>query len=202
MHVTKFSLTSLLVCAVLLLATGGAGAKDLKGRAGIGVEQTIGGVSGLTLRYWPAQAFGISLTAGADIVRYEGVDESGATEWKFASVVETSVGVMYNFARSLHANMGVGIRASLGFQSGETNDIVPALGDKFQVTLEIPLQLEFFLSDSFSVSVATGIVFAFVPEEGPTLKVDAPEEIQRNDSTVIGLGAGSVTGSLGIVYYF
>lgn len=202
MRVTKLSVSSLLVAAILLLAAGGAGAKDLKGRAGVGIEQTIGGVSGLTLRYWPAQAFGIAITAGADIVRYEGTDESGAPEWKFSSVVETSVGVMYNFAQSLHANMGVGIRASLGFQSGETNDVVPSLGDKLQINLEIPLQLEFFLSDSFSVSVATGILFAFVPEEGPTLDVDAPDELQRNDSMVISLGAGSVTGSLGIVYYF
>ena len=179
-----------------------AAAKDLKGRAGVGLEQTLGGASGITLRYWPAQAFGFSLTAGAKIVSYDGVDEAGAAEVKYASIVTGAIGVMYNLARSLHANLGVGARIALGFQTGETNDIVPEAGEGMQFNFEIPIQLEFFLSDSFSVSVATGIVFALIPEEGPTLDVEGHDKIQRNDAVIIDLGAGSIAGSLGVVYYF
>ena len=179
-----------------------ASAKDLKGRAGVGLEQTLGGASGVTLRYWPAQAFGISLTAGAKIASYDGVDEAGAAEVKYASIVTGAVGVMYNIARSLHANLGVGARVTLGFQTGETNDIVPEAGDGTQFNFEIPIQLEFFMSDSFSVSVATGVVFALIPEDGPTLEVDGHDKVQRNDAVIIDLGAGSIAGSLGVVYYF
>ena len=109
---------------------------------------------------------------------------------------------MYNLARSLHANLGVGARVSLGFQTGETNDIVPEAGEGIQFNFEIPIQLEFFLSDAFSISVATGIVFALIPEDGPTLDVEGHEKIQRNKSVIIDLGAGSIAGSLGVVYYF
>ena len=194
--------TSLVIVVGVVVMTSSASSKDLKGRAGVGLEQTLGGASGITLRYWPAQAFGLSLTAGAKIVSYDGVDAQGAAEVKYASVVTGAIGVMYNLARSLHANLGIGARVALGFQTGETNDIVPEAGDGTQFNFEIPIQLEFFLSDSFSLSVATGIVFALIPEDGPTLEVDGHEKVQRNNSVIIDLGAGSIAGSLGVVYYF
>ena len=194
------------VCAGIVLGlvfmVGSTHAKDLKGRAGLGVEQTLGGASGITLRYWPAQAFGFSLTAGAKIVSYDGVDETGVSEVKYASVVTGSVGLMYNLARSLHANLGAGVRFTFGFQTGETNDIVPQAKDGVQINVEIPLQMEFFLSDSLSLSVATGVVFAMVPEDGPALDVEGHDRILRNDSVIIDLGAGGVAASMGIVYYF
>lgn len=198
----KRLLLSGFLCLVWAISSNPVGAKDLKGRAGVGIEQTLGGVSGLTLRYWPAQAFGISLTAGARISSYDGLDADGVAEVKYASIVTGSLGIMYNLAQSLHANLGVGLRVAVGFQSGETNDIVPQDANGTQINFEIPIQLEFFLSDSFSVSVATGVLFALIPEEGPTLQVEGHEKLERGNSTIIDLGAGSVSGTLGVVYYF
>jgi hypothetical protein len=198
----KRLLLSGFLCITWGISSSPVGAKDLKGRAGVGVEQTLGGVSGLTLRYWPAQAFGISLTAGARISSYDGLDADGEAEVKYASIVTGSLGVMYNLAQSLHANLGVGVRVAFGFQSGETNDIVPQDANGTQINFEIPIQLEFFLSDSFSVSVSTGVLFALIPEEGPTLQVEGHEKLERGNSTIIDLGAGSVSSTLGVVYYF
>lgn len=191
-----------LTFALLGTWTSSSWAKDMQGRAGVGIEETLGGVSGLTLRYWPGQSFGVSLTAGAKIVRYEGESAKGDTEFKFATLVSTSAGFMANIGRSLHANLSVGARISIGFLSDETNDIVPAEASRVQFSVELPLQLEFFLSDAFSISVATGVLFAFIPDEGPTLPVASHAALERPNSLIIDLGAGSVTSSLGIVYYF
>ena len=56
----------LAVMMIGLLPPGDAQAKNLKGRLGIGLEQTLGGVTGITLRYWPGQAFGLTLTEGVN----------------------------------------------------------------------------------------------------------------------------------------
>ena len=52
----------------VLMATAPVEAKDLKGRFGLGLEQSLGGVSGVTMRYWPTNKFGILATLGANVL--------------------------------------------------------------------------------------------------------------------------------------
>ncbi len=191
---------TILVTSVVLATLGGhadgASAKDLKGRFGIGVEQALNGVTGLTARYWMLQELGLHVTVGARIIALSDNDA-------LATTVQASVGLIYNVARSVHANLGIGARVGLGFRSKTAAQLVDsgARGDAYQVNIEVPaLVLEFFLSDSFSISVATGIVVMIVPEHGATLG-DGDETTVPN-SVIIDLGAGSVTGTIGVVYYF
>ena len=56
---------------LIIIPAGTAHAKDLGGRLGIGIEQTLGGVSGIAIHYWPGQAFGLSLTVGVDVTSFQ-----------------------------------------------------------------------------------------------------------------------------------
>jgi len=182
----------LLVIASTLLVLGtstSAVAKDLNGRFGIGLEQSLGGVSGLAVRYWPADDFGILATVGADIVT--------RSDFEFLSTkVVASTGFVYNFAESLHANFGAGMRFALGFATDNQ-----AGTDTLEFDIEIPLTAEFFLSDNFSVSVALGVLIAVVPGAGAVLD-HGEEDPNTAGIDTVRFGIGAITGSLGVVYYF
>ena len=67
-----------------------------------------------------------------------------------------------------------------------------------QFILEVPIVAEFFLSDNFSVSVTTGVLLAFVPEGvAGSSSIGGPVP-----GINIGVGTGTVSGSLGVMYYF
>jgi hypothetical protein len=180
-----------------------AHAKDLEGRLGLGIEQSIGGVSGLTLRYWPSVRLGVQATVGGSFANGLGEDES-----EVGALMGASVGILYNVSRALHANLGLGLRAAVGMRTeAMRNAGVPAggelrSGDDVQVSLELPIVIEYFLSESFSVSVATGFLVVFVPSDGPVLTPKGHGGSTTPDTTGFAIGAGSITGSLGAVYYF
>ena len=75
-------------------------------------------------------------------------------------------------------------------------------GDDLQFNIELPIVIEYFLSESFSVSVSTGVLIAFIPEDGAvvTPKGNGSESVPKTIG--VGIGAGSISGSLGAVYYF
>jgi len=177
-----------------LAAASPAEAKELNGRFGLGLEQSLGGVSGVTMRYWPGAKFGILATIGADFLTQ--------TDFKFLNTnVGVSAGFVYNFAESLHANLGAGLRLALGFETGyDSNDEQD--GAVFQFDIELPVMTEFFLSDSFSVSVCVGVVIAMIPITGPVFKDSTAPETESYNAETVHFGIGSFTSQVGIVYYF
>ncbi len=180
----------LTIATGLLILVAGSGsptkAKDLNGRFGLGLEQSLGGVSGVTFKYWPGASFGLVATMGADIVTQ--------TDFKLLNTtIVASTGFIYNFAQSLHANFGAGLRLAFGFQT----DSSPTR-DNFQVDIELPLTAEFFLSDNFSIGVSTGLLIAIVPGSGAVLE----DQTNTDGVDTLRFGIGAITGSVGVSYYF
>jgi len=132
----QFSTTCLALFALLII-TPGASAKDLDGRLGLGIEQSIAGVSGLTLRYWPSARLSLRSTLGGSVA--SGLGEDGD---EIGSSIGVSFGVIYNIARSLHANLGLGASAAIGMRSETMRDATSSdpgarSGDDLQLSLEI-----------------------------------------------------------------
>ena len=69
--------------------------------------------------------------------------------------------------------------------------------------IEVPLVAEFFMSDNFSISLSTGVLITILPN---ARSVEEAERLTGVTSLVpgvtIGIGTGSISGSLGVVYYF
>ena len=180
-----------------------AQAKDMRGRVGVGLEQSVAGVSGLALRYWLGESLGAQAVIGGEILQ---TGQDGDKDAALHSRVAASVGVLVNVGRSLHANIGVGARAVLGFQSNLVDVEGTSGGDEntLQLGIEVPIMAEFFLSDSFSFSVATGVRLLLPPTVGdkPILVPPSSTFTQGASDVLVGVGAGSILGSLGAIYYF
>lgn len=167
-------------------------AKDLDGRFGLGYDQSLSGVSGLTARYWIGD-LGIQGILGLDFVK----PDQGDSQIEF----DFGLGAIYNFAKSEHANLGLGLNLDLGF----ANKAAMGGGDSsFQFNVAIPLRGEYFLSDNFAFNASVGLVIAIVPEKGQVLGAmsatghpgAAAKDIQFS------LGPGNLFATGGFTYYF
>jgi hypothetical protein len=205
-------------CTVLFLSLlqGALLARDMSGKFGVGYQQSLGGVSGISARYWIGD-FALIGTVGLDLVKLG----SGETPAGLA----LAVGGVYAFSLSENANLCVGLMADFGYRNKSANRRVVYLGDEckyscpngqsnltsectlnctpkqeiqensvFQVNVEVPLVVEYFFTDSFSFHLATGIVVTIVPEKGRALD----SEIVRNGATGVGASGGSGGREVGV----
>lgn len=177
-----------------------ADAKDLSGRLGVGLEETIGGASGFAVRYFFSEGVGVTSTLGVDITLVDGGDGQSQVATGFLG----SFGIAVHFARSLHAHLGFGVRATFGYRSLQAAQLIDpsATSTDIQIALELPLLLEFFLSDHFSVGASTGFILNFVPKSGSTLPTSGSGGTRTPGAIGIGVGAGSIGATLAILYYF
>lgn len=200
-----------LLVPVLLLCAVPATARDMNGKFGVGYDQSLGGVSGLNLKYHVGN-IGIWGTLGFDL--FKPAESDPRTAVRFA------VAALYDFARFEVVNLGVGIRADVGWRNGEavtadrrkaagcaTGTVCPLVqegGSIWQVNLEIPLVAEVFFTDHFALHVATGLTFTILMTEDVAL----PQETGRLSTDTkekgfgFGIGNGSLFGSAGFTVYF
>ena len=190
-------------------------AKDMSGKFGIGFDQSLGGVSGINLKYFIGD-FSLWITPGVDLFAPKDGDTALAFNVALAGI--------YNFARSDQANFGGGLRVDFGYRN-------KAAGDTWQVNLEVPLVAEFFFTDHFAFHLSTAIVLQFIPDTGPALEAPTSASLTKNGSnstvtTIVtttdggkttqavtttttghqgigfSFGSGSLVGSAGFTYYF
>ncbi len=181
--------------ALTLIGAQEARAREMDGRFGIGLEQSIGGASGLAIRYFTSESMVIQATLGVDIAIVDGSVSAG---------VVGSAGFAFQLARGQHAHLWTGLRGTLGYRSLDAFQIIDptATDSDLHFALEIPLGLEVWLADNFSVGAATGILINLVPGGGAQLHGEGPGTTAPPGSIGIGIGAGSVSGTLSVLYYF
>ena len=201
----------LFLILVLMMMPAMASAKDMNGKFGIGVSQTLGGVSGATFRYWATRSFGIEAIVGVSLVDRDGLRSS--------TTINGSFGVLYAFVQKRTTNLSIGARVNLGFRTAPTteaqavrvSDAVDtqtgsttqeASDTTLQLNAEIPIIVEYFFSDSFSVSLAFGFVVVVVPDEGAVLSVDGYGSASGPGELGFGAGTGGLFGSAGFTFYF
>jgi len=200
------------LAAVVALALP-ASAKDMGGKFGVGVDQTLGGVTGLELKYFIGD-FAVSLEPGFDIW----APDQGDT----AFGLNIAIGGVYYFARSDQANLGFGAKVNMGYRNGAAMSTDKKADASFQANIELPLVMEYFFTDHFAFHVATGLLFAIVPEKGAALHAPgqttgivkskpgessgAPAAAGAPSSSPKGFGfsfgGGSLVTSAGFTFYF
>lgn len=175
----------LAVLAVLVASS--ASAKDMSGKFGVGYDQSLGGVGGLDLSYFIGN---IKLTGTISFEMF--MPSVGGNTSAFAA----AIGGIYQLARSENANLGVGLKIDLGYNSGTA----------FQANIEIPIIAEYFFSDFFSIHAGTGILFVIVPDKGCALNVpNSANNVlagAKKKGFGFGIGNGSLIGNAGFTFYF
>ena len=183
---------AVVVTVVTLLFAGTASAKDMTGRFGLGYDATLGGASGLALTYWATNALGIDATIGFALVSTDA--DTMPMGFMF------SLGARYNIARAKDVNLGFGLRVSLAFLNEDAHGT-----STFHANIELPLIVEYFFSNHFSINLATGITLAIVPEDGAGL-TSLPIGGLPNAGTAkdfgLAFGNGGLFGSAGFKFYF
>jgi len=192
-------IASHLACVCVLvgasLVASSAHAREMDGRFGIGLEQSLGGANGLALRYFTSESLALQATLGVDMTIVSGDISAG---------VRASAGLAFQLARSEHAHLSVGARLTVGYRSlGALQIIDPtATTSDVHLAIELPIGLEVWLADNLSIGAATGILINIVPDGGSQLAGTGAGSDAPPGSVGIGIGAGSVTGTLFIFYYF
>ncbi len=205
-------LASVAILLGALLAASPAGARNMNGKFGVGYSQTLGGVSGIQLRYF-VKDFAIEGTIGLDLFKPKDMDPRTS--------VKGALGVVYNFARFEIANLGVGVRGDVGWRNGEA--IAAGLRSKcldkatdastcngitadsaWQFNVEIPLVAELFFTDHLSVNLQAGVLFTIVNTKNKALPQSTGQQSTDTEEEGFGFsfGAGSLFGSAGFTVYF
>jgi len=205
-------LIPLLMVFVLFPAVG-AQARDMNQKFGIGYEQSLGGVSGINLKY-NIRNFSVAATVGFDI--FKPVDSDPRTAVRFA------VGAAYNFARFRSVNLGIGVklnagwknaeainqerRSELGCTDGQTCSGLVLSDDVWQLNIEVPLTAEIFISDHFAFLLSAGFVITILTEDEVVLGGNDLNPSMASNTAESGygfsLGMGSLLASAGFIVYF
>ena len=205
----RLLLTVALVAATMAVSP--AHAKDMNGKFGVGLTQTLGGVSGLGLRYFGTRRLAFEVDFGVSFIDRD--NERASTEVLFAA------GVFYALVQHRYANLMLGIRGDVGLlttppNSSQTVTVSEAIATQtkstttevdsaaLQFNIEIPLIVEYFFSDSFAINLAVGLVIIFVPKDGAILETSGPGAVVEAGDIGFGLGAGGLLGSAGFTFYF
>jgi len=190
-----------------------AAAKNMHGKFGFGFQRTLLGVQGFSFDYWATPRLSAGLVAGLGF-GLDADDESTTT-------LLGSVGFRYVLVGTRHANLSAGLVADLGWANRIRYTAPPAnAGDPSTTSqmksptqwgIELPIEVEYFFSDAFSINLATGFTFTMTP----TFPSDAPPDtpaailhpeglgaVSLSNSKGIALGAGSLFGHAGFSFYF
>lgn len=205
-----------LALAAQLLA-GPAAGKNMHGKFGTGYQQTLLSTRGLQFTYWASPQLAVQLLMGAGFVLNEDNDST--------TTILASTGFKYVLYGTKFANLSIGGRLDIGWASriltpqyGKSTDCLAAeakdeletqcdeSSNVTQLGLEIPIEVEYFLSDAFSFNLATGATFTVVPE-GPDrdtllLQTGGLGNPGHAEYKGIGIGVGSLFGHAGFTLYF
>ena len=187
-------------------------AKDMNGKFGVGFTQTVGGVTGASFRYWISRNFGLEVGAGISLL------ERDAGRVRTDILIEGAF--FWNAVQSRHANLIIGARFDLGVSANpaaqakrttvidgvntEAQSASPEIGDvPITIALEAPLvAVEYFLSDSFSVTLTLGMVFTWAIKGDPILATQNLGQVFSEGDFGLGIGAGGFLGSASFTFYF
>lgn len=185
---------AVLVATVMLLTAATASAKDMRGRFGVGYDQTLGGVSGLSLSYWVTNALGLDAVFGMSAV----VPKASGADTKIG--FNMALRAIYNIARAKHVNLGIGIEADMAF----LNDAIVGPDGTFQFNLALPIIVEYFFSEHFAINLAMGITFEIISDDGKAMDA-AGTLVGTTGTDDFGLqifNGASILGQAGFTFYF
>ncbi|MBH23635.1 MAG: hypothetical protein CMH57_04030 [Myxococcales bacterium] len=223
-----YSLMALAVIVALAIPTTAA-AKDGKytdktGRFGIGYDESLASVGGLSARFQVAEAFGIQGIIAFDRI---GVDVLNSSDSATASRTQNSA----QFALRGDISLAVTRQASLGLVIGanifrdsfsqepanNTAGVENIDESQTRFAFEAGIKAEYHFTDWFSVHGEAGFVFAFVSRltEISSLYTDAGANIDQvtngtttevegdnADGTVLRFGVGEAVGNFGFTFWF
>jgi hypothetical protein len=221
----------------LSLCPWAAQAKNLHGKFGVGFQRSLLGVQGFSFTYWMTPKLAFLTTAGIGFDRatihrqkeVSGADGTVTTEIQESESWSTrllaAAGVKYVLYGTKYANLSFGALLDLGWANKLVYDagtVVDAMGNaqvvqatssnRLQWGLELPMEVEFFFSDAFSINLAAGMFVTVVPDapsnytagsaNASILSPTGLGEVSEPGEVGIAIGGGGLFGQAGFTFYF
>lgn len=182
------TMKTLLAAAALVaavLAAGPAQARDMTGRFGVGYDQSLGGITGISGRYQAARNFGIQAIFGFDTFSAE----TGAGDVS-ETTIELGLRGTIGLAFTETTNLGVIFGVDILNQSAEAGGVDSSSTD---VALEAGMSVEYFFNNMLSVHGEGGLVI-FTGDGTDTVIGGPPMDV--------GIARPDLFGSAGFTFWF
>ncbi len=228
------TLPGIALLAAALFVSSPLSAKNMHGKFGVGYQRSLLGVNGFSIGYWMTPKVAFLTTLGAGFARQplnRLVEEADGqtverTEETWNTHVLAGAGLKYVLYGTKFANFSVGALFALGYANKLVYDVSTAYTDvtgdeqwttiqktesnRLQWGVEMPLEVEFFFADAFSINLATGMFLTLVPEapadyqggEAAILKPTGLGAVSGADEVGVAIGAGGLFGHAGFTFYF
>lgn len=218
----KLSTAAICVALAVVMVPAVASAKDSSkwsdksGRFGIGYDQTLGGVGGLSARFQVAKNFGVQgvLSFGRVSIDTKNDDNTVATEatgQRIRGALRGDVGVAYTKKAALSVIFGVNVlsdsnEVTAGGNTESTDDT--------RFSFEAGLKAEYHFTNFFSVHGEVGLLFALVnraSDVGPITSGQPGNLVSSGstdgtdadvDGSIILFGLGETFGNFGFTFWF
>ena len=136
------------------------------------------------------------------------------------SVIHLGLGGRYVLMSTRYANLSIGLRAVMAYAPNlwiystvlrctpdgtdsvcieETTTATET--NVLQFGAELPIDVEYFFSDTFSIMLGVGVMAVFVPSVGAVLDPSGLGAVHRSNHKGIGIGTGAVFGAAAFNFY-
>lgn len=180
-----------------------------EGTFAVGIDSTIARTTGLGLRYYISEAFGLQLTLGGNInsnsTEPDGGDKVGTRESRF----DISLLAEYRIATSRQAtlagygglNLGLIGEKATGENADDANEDVNT--SAMDLAFEVGIRGEVFLSKHFSIYMRGGLTIDPVSDDEAELGLtEDARDAATTSGMNLGILRGGLLGSAGFSFWF
>jgi hypothetical protein len=186
---------ALAACVVGLLAASSVQARDMTGKAGIGMVAATTGTPYLTFRYWRTK---VAIEALVSYTSHSAADLNPANAPN-VSDLRIAAGLLYRIGDQPRASLGFGVRPWLVYHAETQPQLSQTSGGVDRYGVEFPLQAELFLTDNFSIQ---GTVAANLQLGSTATRASNQLEAHAGNGSILLTFGGGFSGGLGFSYYF
>lgn len=178
---------------------------DKSGTVGLGVDSAIGGSTGLSVRYFVNEAFGLELIFGGDVTSRKATPNGGTESSTSSSRFDISLLAEYNIGVSRQATLSAYGGLGLGLVSSNTEPApATATVDSYtDISFELGLRGEVWLYKFFSIYARGGVMIDPVSDaEAEFGQAETAADQIDSGGMNLGLFRGQLLGSAGFTFWF
>ncbi len=177
-----------------------ASAKDKTGAFGIGYDNSLAGVDGVSARFQIAKNFGIQAIVGFEQGSLD-VGDNNTSNRTMELAIRGDVGIA--FTKKTNLSVVFGIDVFNGSTDFDPDDADMSTSNT-RLAFEVGLRAEYFFTNFFSINTEVGLAFATASRAADAQGFFANSADDEDDTSgyYLAFGQGDVFGAAGFTFWF
>lgn len=179
---------------------------DKTGTVGLGVDANIDGGTGLSIRYFINDAFGLELIVGGQSNSTRAEPSAGGQEvksssssWDFSLLAEYNIGVSRQATLSAYGGLGLGLVST----SQDPSPAIATVDSYTDISFELGLRGEVWLYKFFSIYARGGVLIDPVSDtEAEFGQAETAADQVDSGGMNLGIFRGQLLGAAGFTFWF